>query len=44
MVVFLLFGFILPAMAQDQLSRYIEEGITSNLIMQQKNIGLQRSL
>ena len=30
--------------AQDQLRRYIEDGIQNNLVMQQKNITLQRSL
>jgi outer membrane protein len=31
-------------LAQDKLKQYIEEGIQNNLVMQQKNISLQRSL
>ena len=30
--------------AQEQLAKYIEEGLGSNLVMKQKNIGLQQSL
>ncbi len=31
-------------LAQDQLRRYIDEGLRNNLVMQQKNISLQQSL
>ncbi len=31
-------------LAQDQLRKYIDEGISNNLVMQQKNISLQQSL
>jgi outer membrane protein len=37
-------GYHGSLLAQAQLARYIEEGLGSNLVMKQKNIGLQQSL
>jgi outer membrane protein TolC len=39
-------GIFLPraGIAQDQLQKYIEQGISGNLVIQQKNISLQRSM
>jgi outer membrane protein TolC len=37
-------GYHGSLVAQEQLAKYIEEGLVSNLVMKQKNIGLQQSL
>lgn len=43
-LVVLLWLPVRTTLAQDQLRRYIEEGIQNNLVMKQKNIALQRSM